>query len=86
MAWWAGTYEGTVNDRTYGQRTDGLMEFEGTRTTVLVPTRPDTIVLEVMARCKDLMPPPRSSPLQEKVASRVSKRADEALARAKEAG
>ena len=62
------------------------MEFEGTRTTVLVPTRPDTIVLEVMARCKDLMPPPRSSPLQEKVASRVSKRADEALARAKEAG
>jgi hypothetical protein len=90
-------YQWTVNDRTYRQRTDGLLELEGKRTTVFVdPTHPDTMVPEVMARYKDLyavaaiclfclfVPVMALKELQGKVAYRVRNKVDQVLVRAKD--
>ncbi|MFF5483439.1 hypothetical protein ACFY5C_39835 [Streptomyces sp. NPDC012935] len=90
-------YEWTVNGRTYRQRTDGLQELDGERTTVFVePTRPDTMVPEVMSPYRGLygmavlvllmlvFPGWHLKELQDKVADQVRKRVDHALSNARE--
>ncbi|MER5936599.1 hypothetical protein ABT121_04665 [Streptomyces sp. NPDC001928] len=91
-------YEWTVNTRTYRQRTAGLKESEGERTTVFVePAHPNTMVPEVMSPYKTLYGMAlltllllaivgwHLKDLQDNVAEQVRKRIDRALAKAKAA-